>query len=289
MLTLILQLWYIISMNKLKSFTASNKKHTQNLGRLIEPLAKHFGIDVFWHNTIQEDGLYTSISNFQEPLENFYENNWYERAGQLVSPSMLRDGHFFLDLSGNFYKFWEETQSKHPFHHPMFVQRKEGSEKVHQFGFASKEFSYRIPSIYLNSFSMIEEFIKYYLKYYEEHISTIETDGINLINLKGIEGFYGANAENEDHITSRNCSFLKEIGTDSYLINSGFNLSKRQQQVLLGCVEGLTAAQTAKELGLSLRTVEHYLDAVKDKLGVFNKKELMIKGKVLKIAGLLTP
>lgn len=276
-------------MKTLKSFTHSNKKHTQNLERLIAPLVKHFGIDVFWHNTIQEDGTFTSISNFQEALEIFYEHNWYQKAEQLVSPSLLRDEHFFLDISGNFYKFWEETQTRHPFHHPMFVLRKDGSDKIHQFGFASREFNCKIPSIYLNSFSLLEEFMQYYLKYYDEHKALIESDGINLISLKGIEGFYGANVESEDHITERNCLFLKDIGADSYLINSGYGLSKRQQQVLLGCVEGYTAAQTAKELGLSLRTVEHYLDAVKDKLGVFSKKELIAKGRVLKIAGLLAP
>lgn len=276
-------------MKNLKAFIESNKNHTHKLEKIIEPISKYFGIDIFWHNTIHKNGLYTSISNFHEPLKNFYEKGWFERAGQLVSPSILRDGHFFLDVSGNFNNFREQTQTFHPFYHPMFVQRKKSNEIIHQFGFASKAFSHKLPSIYLNSFSLIEEFIHYYLKCFEEFKPEVQKNRVNLISLKGIEGFYGVNSESEDHIVQRNCSFLKDIGANTYLINAGNKLSKRQKQVLLGCIEGQTAGQTAKGLGLSLRTVEHYLDAVKDKLGAFNKKDLIKNGHILKISGVLSP
>ncbi len=276
-------------MKTLTKFVESNKKHVNRLNQLIEPLKKHFGVDVFWHNTINEEGHLTSISSFQEPLEEFYQEAWYMKAGQFISPSLLRETRFFMDISGNFYKFQAKVQGKYSFHHPIMVQKKYTDDQIHQFCFASKNFSHTIPSTYLNNFAMFEQFIEYYLKDYRAHEKEIEDEGINLIELKGLDGFHGFNSESVSHLVERNCSFLKDIGVDNYLVNSGYSLSRRQQQVLLACVEGLTASQTAKELGLSLRTVEHYLDAVKDKLGVFNKKDLIKKGRILKISGLLDP
>lgn len=55
------------------------------------------------------------------------------------------------------------------------------------------------------------------------------------------------------------------------------NFSTRQIEVLLHTIRGKTASQIAFELGLSKRTVEYYLENIKNRMGVYSKSELVNK------------
>lgn len=53
------------------------------------------------------------------------------------------------------------------------------------------------------------------------------------------------------------------------------NFSKRQKEVLHLLVRGKTVMQISQKLGLSMRTVESYLNDIKSKLGCHTKSELI--------------
>jgi DNA-binding CsgD family transcriptional regulator len=55
------------------------------------------------------------------------------------------------------------------------------------------------------------------------------------------------------------------------------NLSKRELECLFLLLRGQTAQQTANVLQLSRRTIESYLNNMKNKFGCFNKSELLVK------------
>jgi DNA-binding CsgD family transcriptional regulator len=54
-------------------------------------------------------------------------------------------------------------------------------------------------------------------------------------------------------------------------------LSKRETECLFHLLEGKSNKQVAKLLNISVRTVEDYLNNVKNKLGCFSKEELIFK------------
>lgn len=54
-------------------------------------------------------------------------------------------------------------------------------------------------------------------------------------------------------------------------------VSGREAQIILHVLFGLTAKESAKELGLSFRTVEYYLKILKRKMRCKNRRELMAK------------
>ncbi len=56
-----------------------------------------------------------------------------------------------------------------------------------------------------------------------------------------------------------------------------YNLTIRQVDCLYYLVKGMTIKQIARELNLSPRTIEHYLDAVKIKLNCISRSELIEK------------
>ena len=57
----------------------------------------------------------------------------------------------------------------------------------------------------------------------------------------------------------------------------GIRLSKRQSQCLYYVLRGKSAAAIAKILGLSPKTVEYYIDEIKNKMRCQNKSELIEK------------
>jgi len=59
------------------------------------------------------------------------------------------------------------------------------------------------------------------------------------------------------------------------------DLSKRELECLFLMLRGRTAQQTANVLQLSRRTVESYLDNMKNKFGCLNKSELLVKAMML--------
>lgn len=86
--------------------------------------------------------------------------------------------------------------------------------------------------------------------------------------------------------------FLKWIGLDSrflagshkritrYQITPGYDelgLTQRESECLFLLLRSYSASQIAKRLNLSKRTVESYIDNLKNRLGCANKTELIIK------------
>lgn len=258
------------------------------LNKLADPLRTHFGIDVFWHNTISEDGKYTSVATYHDPFVSFYSGQWLEKANNLVCPSKLKSGCNILGQVGNFKNFQDHVQEESPFHHPMLITRKENESKAHIFGFASKKYNPALLSLYVNHLPLLNKFLDYYLKESSRFQLQSDDAAINLAELRGPVAFYGEQHSREGSLdTERNSRFLSDLGVDSFILNAVEMLSPRQKQVLAACVEGKTAAQIADEIFLSKRTVQHYLDYAKDKLGLATKSELIECGRLLKLAGLL--
>ena len=78
--------------------------------------------------------------------------------------------------------------------------------------------------------------------------------------------------ENEiQHVTSL------LTGSPMPMVIDNVKLSLRESQCLDILATGKTAKEIAAEIGLSHRTVEHYLENIRNKLGVGNKHELFLK------------
>ena len=62
---------------------------------------------------------------------------------------------------------------------------------------------------------------------------------------------------------------------DSSLCMPNINLTPREEEILFYLIRGKTARGIAAILGLSMRTIETYLQHIKNKLGCQNKSELI--------------
>lgn len=73
-------------------------------------------------------------------------------------------------------------------------------------------------------------------------------------------------------------NYLSEI---SLSVANQFNLSNREIDCLAQLVSGRTAREIAEQLNLSSRTVESYMESLKNKMNCHNKSELIAKANQL--------
>ena len=85
---------------------------------------------------------------------------------------------------------------------------------------------------------------------------------------------------------SRKLKFLSQIKTlkDPSLMN--LNITKREVDILRYYYKGKPAREVAETLGLSIRTIEHYLENIKDKLLCATRSDLFQRLQQMKEANL---
>lgn len=87
----------------------------------------------------------------------------------------------------------------------------------------------------------------------------------------------------QDSYDANQLTELLEIIHSIYFKKTNFQHTKRQAECLSYLAKGMSLKQIASALGLSPRTVEHYLDAVKMKLNCANRYELVKKAIELRL------
>jgi DNA-binding CsgD family transcriptional regulator len=85
---------------------------------------------------------------------------------------------------------------------------------------------------------------------------------------------------NGHHLVRNRADFIESIQLNNYsdrLQIENIQLSKRQSEILRWVVRGKTFKEIARLLNLSPRTVGHYFEAIKNKLNLFTRSELIEK------------
>ena len=59
-------------------------------------------------------------------------------------------------------------------------------------------------------------------------------------------------------------------------LDNGHYLTQREAECVTLAIQGLTMKKIAEQLSLSPRTIEYYLKRIKERMGVKNKKELLL-------------
>lgn len=269
-------------MHNFCDFFRHNEQNLDVLLKQTDPLARAFGLDVFFYNAIEENGQFASICTHADAMGNFWENHRYHEMDYYVSPSRLKEGYFFLDYDGNYKKYMDSVSQAYPLYHPLLIIKKEGS-KAHLFGFASKKPIPALPSLYLNGLAMLDSFIQHYLQT-QKPLDPM----LDIANLRGQKNFYCKKYGEESlpkQTTSR--SLLTQLGVPTLLIHSAQTLTDREKEVLNAYLDHKSAKENGQELGLSYRTIQSYIANIKNKLGVLTRDDLFELGMRLKMAGFL--
>lgn len=133
--------------------------------------------------------------------------------------------------------------------------------------------------IYSKTPKLIEEPVRLF----DGHVGKAMAYKMPLCDHKGeIIGVFGLSTivaleKSETHFFTFQNSVLKDEPTKNIGFFENIKLPKRQKECVYHLVRGMTAKQIAKELDLSPRTVEYYIEKAKNRLLCNSRSELIAK------------
>ncbi|MBA2369055.1 MAG: helix-turn-helix transcriptional regulator [Candidatus Protochlamydia sp.] len=247
-------------------YTVRYDKKIQNVTSLLKI---HFNIFSYTYFKIDKLGGFVTLSNNPSQLDFYYSEQYYLNNPYLVDPDLLRSGSVLTATTQN--KTYLDSINTSLNHFQMdntflMLERNEG--QAEGFLFATKATTNQTTDVYLNNFENLKKFNRFFLVEMAPLLSKMSEDGFNMKQAKGTK-FSVRNAglplAYADPISQ---DFLKKLSP----------LSSQEERCLDLFRRGNSAQATASIMGLSRRTVEHYFENIKNKLGCHSKWDLLLLG-----------
>jgi len=251
----------------------TSSPHHNKMMKSVEPLEQYFGINHFWYYRVTNSGHYSYLGTNKKWDEYCFENQVFSTVRYLRHPSTLPEGISLMKKTSNpvYKEFLKLASEKFNINLSLHLLKKI-PEGVEGFGFGLKHKNRRAEEQLLNELPLLCQFYKRFREENNALIRHIQNNQIDLASLIG-PVFY----ENEKQIQllpNNRQDFLRKLGFQDIL-----DLSDREKQVLKHLSNGFPAQYIADELSLSKRTIEGYIENIKQKLHCCSKVELIKKAR----------
>lgn len=244
---------------------------TNEIKNICSPLIEHLGIKHFAYCKHYHNGTSLILTFKPEIVEKFNE---IFVAGVSDEGSYVKDGFYLQcdmvnnnpDLHTFFDKFSDKFNSSH---HLLFYEHYD--DYLEQFIFGVAPNNSAIYSFYDDNIDLFEQFMLYFKDKARKIIDEAEKHRIIIPKTPMPE--FAAN-----HYEKIRENFLQDIKHTHYLLdkkNGNVFISQRELEVIYCLSRGRTAKEIGSELSLSPRTIETYLNNAKNKLGCFNKSQVI--------------
>lgn len=239
-------------------------KPESQMNRICRPLMERLDIPYFGYVYVDSKGRYCNLSNNIAYLDYFYSKDLYFNFPYCRSPDLYRSGFTVCPLTID-----SDSPKNRQFlfdaHLMQVMLIQKHADVVEQFYFLKRFNSITDYIHFLNYFDLLTKFANYFKKEAKSLIEVCLCEGYNI--KKALAKKFN---EPHDSILLLNKerqveTFLKDISP----------LSKRERECLDYFKQGNSAQMTAAQMGLSQRTVEHYFDSIKNKLGCKSKWDLL--------------
>lgn len=247
-------------------------KLSDEVNELVYPLLKYFQITYFGYIKVYEDNSHVMASNNYEWGECFYKNFFHQ--GVYHKP---------LDSYESGYSLWSQQADQSITHvmrtdfnidHGITIVRKE-AEFCEFFIFATRPENHGIVNWYINNLNLLEAFVLSFKENGSKIIQSIEKDRFLL------PGCVSSGHNDELQVFSSDfthkAQFLQEIKSKQNNMQDHSIITQREWSCIKLIIQGYSAKEAAQSLKLSFRTVEGYLNNIKNKLGVRNTAEMIAK------------
>ena len=228
----------------------------EKVKELTAPL-RQCGITMFSHTRVYKDNTFLDISDRSDMLDYFYyQTDIYKHYTPDINP-WLFDNEFFLCSS-----LGENLSTAGLRSHLaidniiILIEKYQNHCELWHFG--ADPSNADITNFYINNLSFLKKFTIYFKSNAKKIINASEKHKIK---------------RSDDIVileNNANCSKKIEMPIQDISFNykgALITFSKRETEVLKWIILGKTATETGIILSISSRTVEHYLDEVKKKLG----------------------
>ncbi|MBS0615107.1 MAG: helix-turn-helix transcriptional regulator [Verrucomicrobia bacterium] len=242
------------------------RRYHKKIVKICQPLQDYLEISSFIYYWIDKDGRYMGLSNNWVYFEHFCSTDAYKHNPFLVHPFLLRGGYILSpttpdpDFLNALNKAKENAYLFDPF---LIVNHKQ--DYYEGFAFACSAPRLENSRKYLNYLPLLYKFADYFVREAADIIERMKAERFNMGLLKG-EAFFHRSPllplSARDKIEEK---FLAAISP----------LSARERECHDLFKQGHSAQATAAMLKLSRRTIEHYFESIKEKLGCSSKWDLL--------------
>lgn len=257
-----------------KKFAVDRSSYIQ---RLTQPLHDYFGSVYFTYHWIDQKGNYYALVDRPDWAEYYQDRRLFQ-----VDPFLCHPDHYRSCVIPWSVKYsapqiqpiLADMQRQFGFNQGLMLIRRM-TEAVEMFGIALPDQSGILDRCF-SQVGVFELFCDYFKEECFSFVSELKQSPVNLVTLKGDLFTTSLQLEN---VQSRQ-RLLRHLGVAD-LSSAAQSLSPREHQTIRLLCQGHTAQTAAKQLNLSPRTVEYYLENAKDKLGCLNRRELIKHGNQL--------
>lgn len=258
-------------------------KYYDQISRVTKPLDCLDIVCVDYLRTYA-NGKFAYLTNRPEFTEYYASEQLYRIDPFFRHPDFYKDGFLWLENcnSSDFKNVVFLTNRQFHLHSPLLLIEK-AKNYVEMFCFSGKS-DEAIQALHLNHAHLLKTFREYYRRELHPLLNKMEEEGGSLIDLQGEFFFEGYPASEIKTETIH--AFLIALGKKAEVEKASL-LSPRERDCLRLLMRGNSAKDSAIELNLSPRTIEFYLENVKNKLDCSSRRELLLIASDFQNLGLL--
>jgi len=266
----------------LKSAYDFNMQHSALLEDFITPLRTYCGIDHFCYAKFYNDGTILRISSNKDWNKKFFFHKFYndqEIFCKQIQQTPLDNWCNFLitgQPQGKHLKLLHAFGLWHVFH--MYKKMKNATEL---YVFSAQRDNDEICSYYLNNVPFLKQFIMHFKHQFENILQPNHAKLIySTLPLKNQKA----------NINANNSTFVKCYlpPIKKLFLDNEQHLTVRELAISKLLLSGLPIQSIAKQLLLSPRTIEIYLNTLKNKTDTYTKAQLIKKLKGLGLISIYT-
>lgn len=259
-------------------------KYHHKVKRICEPLIKTFGVDHFFYQSVASDGTYYFVGSSPDFLNFYYNQKLHECNPLITQPDQLVSGVY---LNGSikqksFQNSLELCRRKRNLEFPLILVER-NQRRCDEFGFGVDCHRTDVQSLVLNEIALFRRFNRYFVSEMGKLLEDLAQDPCVIPVRPPLQK--GLVIPEITLNESQRLAFLSNVKTTEWLMSLP-KLSKREKDCLKYYLQGMSSRQIGAELELSYRTVEYYIEHVKNKLGCNRKSELISILNELKSVGL---
>lgn len=259
-----------------------------DVSQICEPLFNSSVIDYFEMQQYHSDGRFISLTNKPQLTKIYLENEIYVTNEEL-SKTIGNNQSIIAIFSKDIYQKTSYQEGKAlknisigcelDIYHRIYIIQKRLAY-FNLFGFGCCSDLPQIISIMMSNIDVLIKFGKYF-----------EDNSLSLIDFSNENPIYLPNFNKIKYIQDAEVLFerdkIEKVLNANYLLSAKnklsnnavqkniSRLSKREYECINLIVQGYTAKESAKILGLSHRTIEEYIIRIKNKLGCSTRHELI--------------
>lgn len=258
-------------------------KYNHKMQKMYTVLKEHFNINYFYYQILSSDGKCSIITCDPKYAEFYLANKCYLADPFLRHPSNFNEGTvFWSSMTQPCEEKLRDTMREHfnVDHGIELIQKSDNPNYDYEFfGFTAPTHHKEITNIFVNEIDLFRKFCHYFRAEMSQILRKMQENPVNMGELKG-EKFFEINPVGFRLPTERRTDLEQNfLSTTHSLINGKpellLPLSQRERECLALYVQGKSAAGTAEILGLSYRTIEHYIESIKNKLNCDKKSDIL--------------